>query len=487
MGTLASMISAVLTNMIGQRAEFQKPLYAFKDNLGEIVSNWQEWGEIKFNTDVEGKPIKIGSKSYANGIGTHGNSRILIELPPNASSASGTFGPQVRPQTPGSVVGKIAVDGKTVVFQTKVMKSGDEPVNFNVPVKGIRFLELIVTTGGDNHFNDLASWVDLKLEIDKSRPYVRRPEVPNVKLVRTLRRKARVEVVADVKDFEGRMCLPIPPSDQCQDVVVNRVGAEIDGKWVDAVRSTELTCLKQPIAIIDTKKFLVARATCDMTVSFYDTRLVPGTPPKPQPLSPAEKYVYLQEPARNDPMRWKFREWMTDYDLWRKPGETEIDFAVRVLRFMNSKFKYVIPDAIPAFLELVKKYGVDGDYQYTIQNFTGECWRLSETYNWILMLNGIPCRLISGNWVPSYDHHLRSHIYLEGLGWIPVEATAASGGNPNWLKCFGGWGGDYLSGNSQIHLLIPMQNGGQGWYGTFDRWWIVGSPESNIKYSLTIQ
>ena len=50
--------------------------------LGELspVSAIQDWSELQIDTSMEGKPLSIGSRKFANGLGTHANSRVVYDL-----------------------------------------------------------------------------------------------------------------------------------------------------------------------------------------------------------------------------------------------------------------------------------------------------------------------------------------------------------------------------------------------------------------------
>ena len=102
-----------------------------------------------------------------------------------------------------------------------------------------------------------------------------------------------------------------------------------------------------------------------------------------------------------------------------------------------------------------------GDWHYTMETCTGECWRLSDTYCRIMRMNGIPARLVSGNYFGNDSgHHLRSLVFLPEVGWVPVEATAAvSARNRPPLEFFGTWVGTMLIGNRNIDFELQGPKG----------------------------
>jgi hypothetical protein len=51
------------------------------------------YGEIQFNKSVVEKPLRLGDKTFANGIGTHANSVLAYLLPPGANRFRAVAGP----------------------------------------------------------------------------------------------------------------------------------------------------------------------------------------------------------------------------------------------------------------------------------------------------------------------------------------------------------------------------------------------------------
>jgi hypothetical protein len=147
---------------------------------------------------------------------------------------------------------------------------------------------------------------------------------------------------------------------------------------------------------------------------------------------------------------------MNSHHLERGSDEDPAEFAFRVLKFMQGHFRYVIPDDIPEYKAAIAKDQEMGNWHYVINTGTGECWRLSDTYCRVMRMNGIPARLISGNFIgDGSGHHLRSLIHLPEAGWVPVEATSAvSFPKKPTLNFFGAWGGSYLAGNRNIDFTL---------------------------------
>jgi len=75
----------------------------------------QDYSILRFGRSVMDTPIKIGNKTFKNGIGTHANSEILVSLPADAKSFDAFCGIDNNFNTGGqrgSVIFSVEVDGK---------------------------------------------------------------------------------------------------------------------------------------------------------------------------------------------------------------------------------------------------------------------------------------------------------------------------------------------------------------------------------------
>jgi len=286
--------------------------------------------------------------------------------------------------------------------------------------------------------------------------------------------------------FRGVVYYAVPPDDPCQKIRSCQLYAETHEGRIEATRVADGGPFKKPLLrlAIDTAEPFHVIAAVD--VQFHDTVLKAGAPLDPaKPILPGARPEYVDDGWPNERARAWFKKWMTSHHLIRGPGEDAADFAFRVLQFMQSHFRYVIPDNIPEHQAMVEKDPVMGDWHYTIETSTGECLRISDTYCRVMRMNGIPARLVSGNFVgDDSGHHLRSLIHLPDVGWVPVEATAAvSSPRKPPIQFFGTWGGSYLAGNRNIDFELPGPKGkGSIWtldslaFGSADGKWDFPTP-----------
>jgi alpha-galactosidase len=115
---------------------------------------------------VTGKELSIAGKKYGNGVGTHAASiiRLMVNRQPfrfqaEAGVDDGAMG------NPGSVIFKIAGDGKTL-WESPVMKPGDPAVAVDLKIRRVLKLDLIVTDAGDGLNYDHADWADARFTGD---------------------------------------------------------------------------------------------------------------------------------------------------------------------------------------------------------------------------------------------------------------------------------------------------------------------------------
>lgn len=270
--------------------------------------------------------------------------------------------------------------------------------------------------------------------------------------------------------FRGVAFFPVPPNDPGQKILEMEVYAEGGRGKIEARRTTESGPLKKPILQLDLNESDRFRIVSRFDVQFFENSLVPGKPSAPPaPLSAIERAEYLKDGWQSREARAWFREWLTQNKLLRPEGQSDIDFAFDALRLMQRDFTYSLDEPDQGWKTIIKNEPELGTWRYSLGTHTGECWRLSDTYCRILRTNGIPARLLSGNIVGKRTgHHLRSLIYLEGTGWVPVEATfAVCSKNTPAEKFLGDWGETMLSGNENVDYQIEHRGRRIG-IGTFD-------------------
>lgn len=121
----------------------------------------QDYGEGRADRSVDNRRLTGAGQAYPNGVGTHANSTISIEVDGNALVLSGNAGVDDESGR-GTVVFKVQADGKEI-WNSGLMKSKDAAKEFSLDVKGVKSLVLLVADGGDGIDGDHADWGNLKV------------------------------------------------------------------------------------------------------------------------------------------------------------------------------------------------------------------------------------------------------------------------------------------------------------------------------------
>ncbi len=136
-------------------------LYADEVRLESLDLNamTQGWGSPQAAKSVDGHALKIGGKEFGHGVGTHADSSMVIDLKGAATKFTASVGVDAEVGQKGSVTFSVIVDGKKV-FETPVLKGGDEAKDITVDLTGAKTLELMVGVGDDGIDFDHADWGD---------------------------------------------------------------------------------------------------------------------------------------------------------------------------------------------------------------------------------------------------------------------------------------------------------------------------------------
>lgn len=127
----------------------------------EPVSATQGWGVLNRNQSVWGRPLCIGTKRFARGLGTHAPSRVAYALDGTYKKLHGFAG--LDAAVGGAITMEILLDGKKV-WESGRLSRGDEAKPIDVSLEGVNELVLVVSDGGDTYQGDHADWADVWLE-----------------------------------------------------------------------------------------------------------------------------------------------------------------------------------------------------------------------------------------------------------------------------------------------------------------------------------
>jgi hypothetical protein len=129
----------------------------YLDSLEPIEAR-QDWGELRRNASVQGNPIRIGSRIFSRGLGTHSNSMMVYKLGGRYRRFTAYVGAD-KEVIGNTVVFEVLGDGRKL-WESGVMTVNDEAKRVDLDISGIDKLELRVGDAGDGINADHADWAD---------------------------------------------------------------------------------------------------------------------------------------------------------------------------------------------------------------------------------------------------------------------------------------------------------------------------------------
>lgn len=132
----------------------------------------QDYALLQFGESCMNTPIRIGSKLFKHGLGTHANSEILIDVPKGAKIFKAFVGVDNNYDTQGvrgSVIFSVEGDGQELA-KTPILRGGDEPFLIQIHLTpDISHLSLKVDSTPDGPGWDQADWADAQFIMEDGR------------------------------------------------------------------------------------------------------------------------------------------------------------------------------------------------------------------------------------------------------------------------------------------------------------------------------
>lgn len=122
------------------------------------------WSLPKPGLGVAGKPLRIGGKEFARGVGTHAESKLRVDLGGKARRFFAQVGVDDGAGGQGSVEFIVSGDGK-ILWRSGRLEGGKAALPVDVNLSGVRVLALRVTDGGDGSGSDHADWAEAGIEM----------------------------------------------------------------------------------------------------------------------------------------------------------------------------------------------------------------------------------------------------------------------------------------------------------------------------------
>jgi len=136
----------------------------------DVAKVQQGWGDPRAHRSVEGNPLRIGGQTFKEGLGTHADSTLRIELDGRATRFTAMVGvdDEIGGQA-GSVVFRVLGDGKELANAGQV-RANQPARKVEADLTGIKVLLLVVEGGEDGINYDHADWADARIEYSGARP-----------------------------------------------------------------------------------------------------------------------------------------------------------------------------------------------------------------------------------------------------------------------------------------------------------------------------
>ncbi|MEI7900757.1 MAG: NPCBM/NEW2 domain-containing protein [bacterium] len=134
------------------------------------------WGAAKNGATVTGAPLRMGTVTFAQGIGTHASAEIVYDTQGKYRWLTFHAGISAEMAQKGSAAVQVWLDGK-LARETPVLRVREESVYVSVPLAGARSVRIVATDGGDGNGSDHVCLGNLRLAVGESEPAVDGPAV----------------------------------------------------------------------------------------------------------------------------------------------------------------------------------------------------------------------------------------------------------------------------------------------------------------------
>ncbi len=135
--------------------------------LTEIKPSYaaQDYGILQVNLNTAGNPLSMGHKRYANGFGTHANSKVIFTLPEHAKTLSFIAGLDSAVEV-ADVTFSVFGDGRLLWQSPIITRSEKAPQTTTIDINGIKKISLQVSAMG-NIGSDHANWINPIITLSK--------------------------------------------------------------------------------------------------------------------------------------------------------------------------------------------------------------------------------------------------------------------------------------------------------------------------------
>lgn len=173
------VVSALLGSLVPAAAE---TLPISKLDLKAMSAGW---GRPQAGKAVTGKPLQIGTQAFKEGVGTHADSELLIELDGRAERFRAMVGVDAAAGDARASIEFYVYGDDSLLFHSGVCRLGEGPRICDVPLAGVKTLSLEVTDAGDGVSYDHANWCDAVITYSGAAPKAMVAGPPEEKVILT--------------------------------------------------------------------------------------------------------------------------------------------------------------------------------------------------------------------------------------------------------------------------------------------------------------
>jgi hypothetical protein len=116
----------------------------------------------RVNQSQAGGPLQIGGTRFGRGLGVRSRSDLTYELAAGYKAFAAVIGVDAAAGGAGSVIFRVLGDDK-VLYESPVVRGGDEPRAVRVDVSGVLLLRLVVDFADNGDIGDYADWGNARL------------------------------------------------------------------------------------------------------------------------------------------------------------------------------------------------------------------------------------------------------------------------------------------------------------------------------------
>lgn len=152
-------ICVAFSTGLAEAAEERVPLSSL--DLTQMTAGW---GKPQAGKSITGKPLRIGDREFADGVGTHAESECAIDVAGRASRFQALVGVDMAAVEEALARVEFVVYGDDKeLWRSGLCRKGEPPRACDVSLNGVKLLKLVVTDGDNGISFDHADWADARI------------------------------------------------------------------------------------------------------------------------------------------------------------------------------------------------------------------------------------------------------------------------------------------------------------------------------------